>query len=254
VVGGFGLGDDGVIAPCVASNGMCPPFRATAEAWRSDFEFAALDMPTDFLIAWIDVESGGNACNYTTSTGSVEAGIWQLMSPGNMQTAQTTIAEQHPSPPCASGANSFVARSGLSDAQADLQIKPGLRYVRACRDLARAQLAKYGYDWSERDWSFWAMVKMVHVAPAALGPMLQWGINANGGTPPADWDAMMVGVPTGSWPSAIPANWSANARKVGVFGQGGGGILASITGGASETETLFIVALGGLALAAWLLT
>jgi hypothetical protein len=222
--GTFGLGDD-VVAT----------FNASVEQWRSDIENAAGDMPVSFLLMWIQKESNGNPCSYTSLQ---EAGIMQLMAGDNMAQGQTSMAQQHPSPPCTPGTQTTAYRSSLTDEQAGWQVDGGLTYVRYCRDRARAYLAQFGYagqpGWTESDWSFWAMVKMVHVAPAKIPGMLQAGINGAGGVP-ADWDAMMRFV------TGIPASWTDNARAVGIYGQGGGTVF--------NKQTLGYVMIGAGALA-----
>lgn len=190
-------------------------FNPSVEAWRSDIESGAGDLPVNFLLMWVQVESNGNPCNYTSLH---ESGIFQLMAPDNLARGNTTEAQQHPVPPCIAGTNSTKYRSSLSDQQAGWQVDGGVTYVNYCRDYARMMLKQYGYDWSENDWSFWAMVKMVHVAPAPIPRMLQAGIDGNGGSPPDDWDAMAKYV------TGVPQNWLDNARKVGLAGQGGGSV------------------------------
>ena len=193
-------------------------FNASVEQWRADVENQAGTLPVNFLLMWIQVESNGNPCSWTSLQ---EAGIFQLMPPDNIAQGGTTMAAQHPIPPCAAGTQTTAYRTSLSDDQAYEQVRGGIQYVNYCRKQADAQLALAGYagqpGWTDSDWSYWAMVKMWHVLPGRIPSMLQAGIAGNGGIP-ADWDAMAQYV------TNVPANWLDNARKVGIYGQGGGSV------------------------------
>lgn len=240
---GFGDVDDGSL-PCPTGSGMCPPFNSTVEQWRDDVKGYAPDLPTDFLCAWIQIESQGSVCS---DTSYAEVGIFQLMPPDNIARGNTTVAQQHPVPPCSTGSSSYVWRSQVSDDIAHDQVQGGIDYVRYCITYAEAQLSALGYlnqpGWSSSDWSYWAMVKMVHVAPAPIMGMLTRGMS--GGAIPADWDEMIAnGGGTG-----VPASWIANARAVGIFGQGGGTIVSTITNTLTSTRGLFMIGLGVGALA-----
>jgi hypothetical protein len=125
-------------------------------------------------------------------------------------------------PPCTAGTQTTAYRSSLTDDQAYEQVRGGVQYVNWCRTIAEKFMDQYGYSgqpgWTSSDWSYWAMVKMVHVLPGRIPGMLQSGIDGNGGQIPADWDAMTP------YTQGVPANWLDNARRVGIFGQGGGTI------------------------------
>lgn len=200
-----GLGDDAVAT-----------FNASVEQWRSDIEAQAGTLPLNFLLMWIQKESNGNPCSWTSLS---EAGIFQLMAGDNISQGGTSLAAQHPVPPCSPGMQTTAYRSSLTDDQAYEQVRGGIQYVNYCRTRAEAYMSMYGYTgqpgWTDSDWSYWAMVKMVHVAPAKIPSMLQAGINGSGGVP-SDWDQMMRYV------SGIPSSWTDNARAVGIYGQGGG--------------------------------
>jgi hypothetical protein len=214
-------------------------FPASVEDWRDLIAANAGDLPNDFLLGWIQIESNGNPCSWTRFS---EAGIFQLMAGDNIAQGGTTLAAQHPVPPCASGVQTTAYLASLSSDQAYEQVRGGLQYVNYCRDQVRTKLAAYGYagqpGWTESDWSFWAMVKMWHVAPGVIPAMLQAGIDGNGGIP-TDWDAMAQYV-TGVSPS-----WLSNARTVGVYGDGGG---SAIGGFVASTPGAIIMGLLGIGL------
>lgn len=223
------LGDD---------SGTATAWPQHVEEWRSDVQDQAGTKPIEFLLAWIKIESAGSVCSWTTLQ---EAGIFQLMAGDNIAEGGTTIALQHPVPPCTANAGSYVWRTMVSDDIAHEQVRGGLQYVDYCVTYAEAQMAANGYldqpGWTDSDWSYWAMVKMVHVAPAMLGKMMQQGLSGYGSVPP-DWDTMM------GYVSGIPTNWTDNARTVGINGQGGGSVLNALTSNTMMTYAL----LGGGAL------
>ena len=191
-------------------------FNASVEAWRSDVEAQMGTKPENFLLAWIQKESNGNPCSWTSLQ---EAGIFQLMAGDNITQGGTTIALQHPVPPCTANAQTTAYRSSLTDDQAYEQVRAGMQYIDYCIALVDKYLGMYGYagqpGWTNNDWSYWAMVKMVHVSPAKIPAMLQAGTAGAGGIP-TDWDDMMQYV------TGIPTSWTDNARWVGQYGEGGG--------------------------------
>lgn len=214
-------------------------FRASTEAWRDLVSSQAGDIPINFLMCWIDVESGGNPCDYETGAGSPEVGIFQLMSPDNLARAGTTIAQMQPSPPClpnsitsiGTGANQGFA--SLSSDQANEQVRAGIQYVTYCRQFARAALDAAGYTdgWTDQDAAFWMLVKMVHVAPSAIPSQLVQVANQLG-APPTDWATWRAA--TTAWPS----HWLDVAQQVGAYGDGGGSVIDSLL--SSQTNVLLI--------------
>ena len=214
-------------------------FGANGDAWRSDVEAQAGMLPVDFLMEWISVESGFNPCSYTSLQ---EAGIFQLMAGDNMAQGGTTMAQQHPVPPCVAGVQTSANRASLTDDQAYEQVRAGIQYVNFCKDKASALLNMYGYGdsggWSFDHYSAWCMTKMVHVAPAVIPGMLHAGLAGAGGVP-ADWDDMVQYV------TNVPASWLANARKVGAYGEGGGSIAtAALSAISGDNKFLVLGALG----------
>jgi hypothetical protein len=197
-------------------------FRSSVEAWRPLVTQYANGKPIEFLLAWLDRESGGYPCDYTYLG---EAGIGQL-DPNNMASVGTNVDEQHPTGPCPSislgcvkggpcpASSHAIGYNDLTDQQRIWQVVPWLDYVDQQIDRARTDLAQYGYTWSEESTSFWSMVKWGHIAPAYIPRILAQGIICNGGVPPADYDALMACNPN------LPANWVDNGRKVGSYATG----------------------------------
>lgn len=209
------------------------------EAWRDLVEKHAGDLPVEFLLAWIGWESGGDPCSWTSYQ---EAGIFQLMPPDNLAQAGTTMAMMHPVPPCGAGSGSpRGSRAQLSDDVADEQVRAGVQYVNYCREYVRQKLAQFNYNWDESDYGFWALVKMVHALPSAVGKMLQAGIDGSGGDHPTDWEtlknyALGAGV--------VNTTLTRNAESVGQYGAGGGSMITALTGGSSTLVTAAAVAFG----------
>lgn len=227
--------------PCPSGSGTCPPFNASVEAWRDDVAAQAGTKPIDFLLAWMQVESNGNPCSWTSLQ---EAGVYQLMAGDNMVAGGTSIAQQHPVPPCVAGAQTTAYRSSLTDDQAYEQVRGGMQYIDYCISRVDYFLSTYGYagqpGWTDSDWSYWAMVKQYHALPSVIPGLLTNGLQ--GGSVPSDWDAMM---------QYSPSVNTSNARRVGVFGAGGGSIVNGVLTVARDPFAL--LAVGGL-VALYLLT
>src|SRR5579859_694666 len=167
-------------SPAGTSN-MCPPFNASVEAWRDDVTAQAGTKPIDFLLAWMQVESNGNPCSWTKYQ---EAGVYQLMAGDNITVANTTIAQQHPVPPCVAGSETVAYRSSLTDDQAKEQIRAGMQYIDYCISRVDYFLNLYGYagqpGWTDSDWSYWCLVKQYHALPSVIHGLLTNGMQGGG--------------------------------------------------------------------------
>lgn len=155
------------------------PFPSSVEAWRSLLDRYRGDIPLDYLLAWLQKESGGDPCSYTSLR---ESGIFQLMPPDNTNVAGTTEAALRAA--CSGGSGSLTRN--LTDAEANLQVASGIQYVRWARDQARRKLAAAGASWSESSPDFWAMVKLQHAYPAPTAGWLA-AATAKYGRPPQNW-------------------------------------------------------------------
>jgi hypothetical protein len=184
------------------------PFPAAVEQWRSLVSDNAGDIPVDFLLAWIQRESGGNPCSYTTMR---ESGIFQLMPPDNTNQGGTTEAALRAA---CSGSSQSAARQLTSD-ELDEQVKSGIRYVNYVRGVAHKKLDAAGVTWDEANPDFWRIVKLQHAYP---GPTAGWLATATAqlGRPPASWAEMRAANP------GARADVLNNAEWVGGFGAGGG--------------------------------
>lgn len=206
-------------------------FPAMVEYWRGPLTPYASDLPMDFLLAWIQRESGGNPCSYTTLR---ESGIFQLMPPDNTNTGGTTEAALRAA---CSGSSQSMARQ-LTDAEIDEQVRSGIQYVQAMRAAAHRKLDAAGVPWGEDTADFWKIVKLQHAYP---GPTATW-LNAATqalGRAPANWDEMVqYGVPAGGYQGVID-----NANWVGSYGVGFFSRLADSPGSILG----FVVGLAGFA-------
>jgi hypothetical protein len=177
-------------------------FPAAVEQWRSLVQKYAGATPIPFLLAWIQKESGGNPCSYTSLR---ESGVFQLMPPDNLTQGGTTEAALRAA--CI-GSSQSPARA-LTNDEAEEQIRSGMQYVDYARSYARALV-----NWPESGTDFWKLVKMVHVAPARVSQYAP-------GT--SSWaEFRKAAAPT------TPASWLDNAEWVGSYGVGGGGSTTAI--------------------------
>lgn len=202
----FGIGARAPLGDALSS--VTGGFPIAVEQWRPLLRRYGAGIPIDFLLAWIQRESGGNPCSYTTLR---ESGIWQLMPPDNTNTAGTTEAALRAA--CV-GTTQQIARA-LTSAEADLQVSSGIRYVRAMIAAAKRKLAAAGVTWPETNSSFWAFVKLQHAYP---GPSQGWltAAKAQLGRAPRDFAELRSTI--SGYSSVLE-----NAAWVGSFGAGGAG-------------------------------
>lgn len=196
-------------------------FPASVEAWRPLIQ-RYVPSPAggiDFWLAWIQRESGGNPCSYTSLR---ESGLFQLMPPDNTAKGGTTEAALR------TACSGSTRTRSLSEAEVREQILSFDRYLRYITGRARDKLASVGASWNESSPDFWQLVKFQHTLPAPTVPWLQ-AAKAGIGRAPANWTEL--GPYAGT--AGIPAKWVENARWVGSFG---GGVqiplvIAAIAGG-----------------------
>lgn len=217
-------------------------FAKSVEDWRDLVTSKAGDLPINFLMAWISRESNGNPCSYTKFA---EAGIFQLMNGDNMNFGNTTLAAQHPAPPCTAGIQTTAYFASLTPDQQNAQVQAGIDYI---NNYARPQAHRYldaaGYSWDESSGSFWILVKQVFDSPAMIPGVLA-AATAELGSPPPDWATLKT---TTAGSQIDP---SGNAQFVGSYGDGGGSVLSSLFPSATSPASLLVIA-GGLALFSYL--
>lgn len=183
-------------------------FPASVEQWRPLLERYAGNIPIPFLLAWIQRESAGNPCSWTSLR---ESGLFQLMYPDNLNTAGVTEEQLR----AACVANTQQLARALTPAEQEVQVASGIRYVRAMMAQAKSKLAAAGVPWGETDPSFWAVVKLQHAYP---GPTLGWLTAAKAALGRAPRDFAEFRSTINGYTSVLE-----NAAWVGKFGVGGGG-------------------------------
>jgi hypothetical protein len=181
------------------------------------------------MMAWIQKESYGNPCSWTSLR---ESGISQLMAGQNQQVAGTT--EEALRAACVPYSSS-MARS-LTAAEAAEQVRSMVAYVRWAKGDAKKKMAQAGVSWSEGSKDFWKMVKFVHVAPARIVPWLTLA-KQQLGRAPRSWAEIVPYAGAAN----IPAHWVANADWVGNFGGGisTGVLAAAVVAGAGVLYYLY---------------
>jgi len=155
-------------------------FRASAEAWRSLVVANARGLPIDFLIAWVNYESGGNPAALGAIT---EVGIFQVdMQSGPQFGGDVNTLHRNFAPHASS-----TATRPLTAAEKLLQVTSGIAMVESYRKASRAKLSAVGADWPEGSSDFWCLVKMHHGLPALPRDFLPAFKRAHGRAP-ATWD------------------------------------------------------------------
>lgn len=214
-------------------------FRASVEQWRSLVSQYAADAPTDFLLDWMDKESGGNRCNLTTSAGFNETGLFQLDN-GNAAMAGVDPATLR------NGCAGQTDTSGTSDDQT-LAVSSGVAYIKALKALTHQELLAGGTDWDESTADFWSLVRLQHAA--GTGAVSHWlaAATANLGQGPTNWaDFVSAGGATGN-------HWIAVAAENGSWGAGfSPSFLDTILG--ANSSWLALAGAFGLFVGAWLTT
>jgi hypothetical protein len=198
-VSGLNYALDGDVGAVVS-----PIFPASVLRWGPLLKKYGGSIPLPYLFAWLQKESYGNPCSWTSLR---ESGIFQLMYPGNLNEGGTT--EEKLRAACV-GTTQKASRD-LTASELEEQVRSGIQYVRHAMAYAR----KY-VNWPESGTDFWKMVKMVHVAPARVK---QYAPGAS------SWTEFRQRAAAGG---NTPAHWLDNAEWVGSRGTGGGGPITTI--------------------------
>ena len=208
------------------------PFSPQVEQWRSLLSRHGSDLPTDFLLAWLEKESGGNPCAQgMTDPSRFEAGLFQTMHPSDDRYG-ATVAQLRAA--CSGQAQTRA----LSSDEALHHVKSGLNFIRDKKDAARAHFRAAGISFGEGSPDFWTGVKQEHALPCVMGGLLP-RITAKLGRAPRSWaeihQTAMVMSPSEMDPGCarFAASGSlrglrnrledtlANAEEIGRFGGGG---------------------------------
>lgn len=134
----------------------------TLASWRSWVADVG-DIPTAFLMKWIEVESYGNPC--AVGIAGVEAGIGQTYHPDDDRHG-ATFAQLR------TNCNGAKETRSLTDDERALQVRVLLSLVRSCRSRAQAKLDATNTQWSTSTSDYWALVKLVHGLPGIVNVLL----------------------------------------------------------------------------------
>lgn len=132
----------------------------TTERWRRKLERIAGWVPVDFLLAWVDTESGGIP-TITTTLG--ERGLFQVH-PDEVEMLGLTQDE-------------FMRLT----TDPDLAMRYGVKAAKLYAYQAKKDLAKVGVAWHGRD--FWKLVKLYHGAYGMPSAVLNAFARVNGRGP-----------------------------------------------------------------------
>lgn len=160
-------------------------FPAAVESWRSLFASAACDLPTDFILRWIERESAGLPCNLETATGQDEIGLLQIMVPND--TSLIGIDESTLRQHC----NGQSTTADWNSDDINIAVSSSVAYIRALRDLAHAYLQSVGTDWDESTPDFWSLVRLMHAEGIHQQSRLQDAASTLG-RPPSSWDEFVM--------------------------------------------------------------
>jgi len=162
-----------------------PPgrFPPLVERWRAEVarRSTGTGLPVDALLAWIQIESGGDTCS---GEGTRELGIWQLYFPADAKYGATP---EGLAAICAKSKLPGFAVGQLSEAELDMEVGAGIRKVIAARATARDALTQAGVAWPETSFDFGSAVKQIHAAPAVVTELVPKIVRRDGSSP-ASWD------------------------------------------------------------------
>lgn len=172
-------------------------FRPSVEQWRPLLQRMAPDLPIDFLLAFVDEESGGNVCS--TGIPGVEAGLFQTFHPSDDKHGATFDMLRV-------GCSGQTLTIPLTDSIRLLHATSGINKVRALLARARTTLAAVGARWPESSTDFWNWVKLGHGLPAMQAELMRQFTAARGGRAPASWGEfrnMTMALPANQFPASL---------------------------------------------------
>lgn len=149
-------------------------FRPSVEQWRPLVQRMAPDLPIDFLMAFLDEESGGNPCS--TGIPNVEAGLFQTFHPHDDRFG-ATFAQLR------ANCSGSTVIAPLSDDQQTLHVVSGVNLVRDLIQRARSALGSVGAIWPESSTDFWNFVKLGHGLPAMQTDLMRVIVGSLGRAP-----------------------------------------------------------------------
>ncbi len=143
--------------PGDTSTGRPAKYPPAVERWRSLVTELANGLNVDFLLTWIQHESGGHPC--ATGIPGKETGLFQTYHPHDDRHGATFDGLRTA---CAPGKQ--TEQRPLTEAEQRLQVATGIALVRACVEVATTALKGVGAQWGVRD--RYCLAKLVHALPA----------------------------------------------------------------------------------------
>jgi hypothetical protein len=166
-------------------------FPPSVEFWRQHLEGRS-DAPMDFLLAYIQRESGGNRCS-TGFTGpqNFEAGIGQIFfqNGGGGVVNGVTLAQLR------SGCNGQTPTRAPTAEDIEANVSSFLIDIENFRAKSHAQLSGAGAPWDDEALEdFWMLVKMQHNLPAVPVAYLRPAVEANRCNSFREWKDFVLGL------------------------------------------------------------
>jgi hypothetical protein len=195
-----------------SSSGRPGRYPPAVERWRPLVTELANGINVDFLLTWIQHESGGNPC--ATGIANKETGLFQSYHPHDDRHG-ATFAELRAA--CLPGKQ--TADRPFTDAERRLQVSAGIALARACMKTATSTLQAIGAQWSTRD--RYCLTKLVHALPS-YAYRFPRAYAARYGRPPASWTELRAWVRSLSEDEAIAIDravrpWASVAQRDRLF-------------------------------------
>jgi hypothetical protein len=196
-----------------ASIGRPGRYPPTVERWRPLVTELANGIDVDFLLTWIQHESGGHPC--ATGIPNQETGLFQTFHPHDDRHGATFKTLRAA---CLPGKH--TAHRPLTDAEQRLQVSVGIKLARACLNTATSTLSAIGAQWSTRD--RYCLAKLVHALPAYVYRFPK-AYAVKHGRPPATWAEFRAWVRSLSDDDVIAIDravrpWASIAQRDRLFG------------------------------------
>jgi hypothetical protein len=180
-------------------------FPALVERWRDEVVKRARGLPSDPILEWIRIESGGDMCSIGNPN---EAGIFQLAFPDDGKYG-ATLQGLHAI--CKKSQSRNPADiSWLSEGELDMEVGAGIRKILGARDAVRRVFAANNVSWPETSFDFGSAVKQIHAAPAVISELIPKITRQNG--PPGNWSDLrrrVMTFPVAQMGTGLRALWNA---------------------------------------------
>lgn len=187
------------------SEGSPLRFPALVERWRREVTKRANGLPSNPILEWILIESGGDMCSVGNPN---EAGIFQLSFPADAKYGATLQGLHAICQKSQSRNPSDI--SWLSEGELDMEVGAGIRKILAARDEVRRVFAANGVNWPETSFDFGSAVKQIHAAPAVISELVP-KISRQSGAP-GNWNDLrhrVMSFPVAQMGSGLRALWNA---------------------------------------------